>query len=143
VIDTDELVAQVRGSFDGGEDYPVLAQLVEGALDGVLADQEGPLVVLPADDIGHADRLRDGIVLTSVLSESERAIGALTVSFDLAGFGRVPEPTFDGEPLEPVAAEPGHLAWMRDEGVARALRRRHDARRAGRSRRRRRDRPAA
>jgi len=116
VIDIDVLVAQVRGSFDGWEDDPVLAELVEGALDGVLADQEGPLVVLPGDDIGHADRLRDSIVLTSVLSESERAIGALTVSFDLGGFGRIPEPTFDGAPLEPVGVEPGHLAWMGDEG---------------------------
>lgn len=72
----------------------------------------GPLALVAGNRTAHVEALCEDIVLSHVLNDAERALGALTVSFDLAGFGRVEELSFNGLPVEPVSAEPGHIAWM-------------------------------
>ena len=102
-----------RLGFD--HDDPIVVRLIEHVEED-LTDEFGPLVWLSGDRTAHTSALREGIVLTHVLNESEKAIGALTVSFDLAGFGGVDDPSIDGAPIEPVSAEPGHLAWWGPDG---------------------------
>ena len=116
VIDEDKLVALATARFGGWADDPLLARLAGHSIDHLMDWEAGPLVVLAGDGVGHVDRLREGIVLTHVLTDAEVAVGALTVSVDLAGFGRIAEPSLDGEPLECVSLEPGQVMWTGDEG---------------------------
>lgn len=110
VLSTDELIAAAaeRLGFEG--DDPVIVHLVEHVEED-LADELGPLAWLTGNRTAHVESLCEGIVLTHVLNDAERALGALTVSFDLAGFGRVEKLSFNGLPVEPVSAEVGHIAW--------------------------------
>lgn len=112
VVPTGDLVARTAERLGFDRDDPIMARLVEH-VEEELTDEFGPLVWLSGDRTAHSATLREGIVLTHVLDESEKAIGALTVSFDLAGFGGVEEPSIDGAP---VSAEPGHLAWRGPDG---------------------------
>jgi hypothetical protein len=115
VFRSGDLVNKTAERLGFDHDDPVIVHLIEH-IEDELTDEFGPLVWLTGDRTAHAATLRDGIVLTHVLSESEQAIGALAVSFDLAGFGGIEEPSIGGEPVEPVSAEPGHLAWWGPDG---------------------------
>jgi hypothetical protein len=108
-------VARTAGRLGFDHDDPIIGRLIEHVEED-LTEEFGPFVWLSGDRTAHASPLREGIVLTHVLNESEKAMGALTVSFDLAGFGGVAEPSIDGAPVEPVSAEPGHLAWWGPDG---------------------------
>jgi hypothetical protein len=114
VIDTDTLVAESVEILGHRRDDPLVVQLVE-MVEERLAD-DGPLAWLPHDRTAHVPSLTAGIVLTHVLNDAERTIGSLVVSFDLAGFERLDEVTCEGHELEPVSAEPGHLAWTGPDG---------------------------
>ena len=115
VLPTDDLVARTAERLGFDHDDPVVVRLIEH-VEEQLTDGLGPLVWLPGGRTAHTGALREGIVLTHVLTESEKAIGALTVAFDLAGFGGVGKPSIDGAPVEPVSAERGHLAWWGPDG---------------------------
>lgn len=115
VLPTEELVAVAVDQLGCERDDSLIVNLVE-RVEEELADDFGPLVWLVGDRTAHVASLCEGIVLTHVLNEPEREIGVLTVSFDLAGFGRIEELSFEGEPVEPVSVERGHLAWMGPHG---------------------------
>jgi hypothetical protein len=115
VLPTGDLVARTAERLGFDHDDPIMVRLIE-RVEEHLAEELGPLVWLSGDRTAHTPMLREGIVLTHVVNESEKAIGALTVSFDLAGFGGVAELSIDGVPVEPVSAEPGHLAWWGPDG---------------------------
>jgi hypothetical protein len=115
VLPTDRLAAGAAERLGYPPDDPVVGHLVEHVEDD-LTDEFGPLAWLPSDRTAHVASLCDGIVLTHTLNEAEHTIGTLVLSFDLAGFGHVDEPHVDGDPLELVSAEPGHLAWMGPDG---------------------------
>lgn len=116
VVDQDELVARAVARFESWVGDPLFGHLAEDAFERLLEDDTGPLVVVPGDRVGHAERLRAGVMLTHVLSDAELELEVLVVSFDLAAFTRIPEPTFDGEPLGYASGEPGHLVWRGREG---------------------------
>jgi hypothetical protein len=118
VVATDELVAGTAERLGFDRDDPIIGGLIE-LVEEALTDELGPLVRLSGDRTAHTAALREGIVLTHVLSEVEKEVGVLTVSFDLAGFagfGGVEEPSIDGSRVEPMSAEPGHLAWLGPDG---------------------------
>src|SRR5690606_27007580 len=53
-----------------------------------------------------------GRVFTHRITDAELELGLLSVSVDLAAFGRFDTVRLaDGSELEQVSAEPGHLAW--------------------------------
>jgi SEC-C motif len=115
VMSGEELIALTTERLGWERGDQLVTHLVEHVEED-LADRAGPLAWLPGDRTVHVATLCQGIVLTHVLTPAERGVGALTVSFDLAGFARVDEVTFEGQPLAVVSAEPGHLAWMGPEG---------------------------
>ncbi len=84
VLRIDDLMAGAAERLGFDHDDPVVGHLIEH-VEQDLTDELGPLAWLAGDRTAHVAALCDGIVLTHVLNESERAIGALTVSFDLAG----------------------------------------------------------
>ncbi|MFV0260034.1 MAG: YecA family protein [Acidimicrobiales bacterium] len=114
-IESTECVETVIASFGGatGDDAdgaPVLIeQIVDEVLDHLL---DGPLHLLPDDGLVVLADLVDGTTLTHRLTSLETELGVLTVSFDLAAFGRFdPVRLADGTELDPFSVEPGHLAW--------------------------------
>jgi hypothetical protein len=115
VLPTGDLVAGAAERLGFDRDDPIAVRLIE-RVEEHLTDEFGGLVWLSGDRTAHTSALRERIVLTHVLSEPEKAIGALSVSFDLAGFGGVEEPSTDGAPVEAVSAESGHLAWWGPDG---------------------------
>ena len=115
VLASDQLLARAAERLGFPGDDPVVGHLIEH-VEEHLTDEFEPLAWLPDDRTAHVASLCDGIVLTHTLNEAERTVGALVVSFDLAGFGHVEEPRLDGDLLEFVSAEPGHLAWMGPDG---------------------------
>jgi hypothetical protein len=115
VVPTDDLVARTAERLGFDHDDPIMIRLID-RVEEHLTQEFGPFVWLSGDRTAHASALCDGIVLTHVLDESEKVIGALTVSFDLAGFGGVEEPSIDGTPIEAVSAERGQLAWRGPDG---------------------------
>lgn len=116
VVHQDDLVGQTVARFGSWAGDPLFGHLAEDAVEQLLEHDTSPLVVVPGDRVGHAERLRAGVVLTHVLSDAELELGVLVVSFDLAAFTRIPEPTFDGEPVDYVSGEPGHLVWRGRKG---------------------------
>ncbi|MGI8758868.1 MAG: SEC-C metal-binding domain-containing protein [Acidimicrobiales bacterium] len=115
VLPTGDLISRAAQCLGFPADDPMIVQLVE-IVEEDLAEEFGPLAWLAGARTVHVETLCAGIVLTHVLSEAERRTGALNVSFDLAVFGWVDEPAFEGEPLDPISAEGGHLAWMGPDG---------------------------
>ncbi|MGI8575835.1 MAG: SEC-C metal-binding domain-containing protein [Egibacteraceae bacterium] len=114
VIGHDELTASVAQRLGDHADGAVAA-LIE-RIEQNLADEWGPLGWLAGDRTVHIGQLCAGIVLTHVLTESEREIGLLHVSVDLAGFNRIESLTIDGAHVEPISLEHGHVAWAGPDG---------------------------
>ncbi len=110
VLPRDELIAGTIEQLGWPSEDPMIVQLIE-EVEEELADEYGPLAWLSGDRTVHVEALCGGVVFTHVLSEAEREAGTLEVSFDLAGFIWVDEPSFEGVPLEPVSNEPDHLHW--------------------------------
>ncbi|HZT67241.1 MAG TPA: SEC-C metal-binding domain-containing protein [Acidimicrobiales bacterium] len=81
-----------------------------------LTDPDGPLLLLCGDRVVDPNALCAGAVLTHRLSDTERALGFLSVSVDLAGFNRLDTPVLAGSELDVISAEPGHVAWHGPEG---------------------------
>jgi len=114
-LPTEELIARVVQRLGASADDRGVVALVEG-IEEALTDEFGPLAWMSGDRTAHVPTLCEGIVLTHVLSDAERESGALQVSFDLAGFVHVVDPTVDGEGVDAISAEPGHLMWIGPEG---------------------------
>ena len=111
--DLDELVFERLGT---SPDDKVVRELVDRLTDD-LVDEFGPLAWLVDDRTVHVGDLTEGIVLTHALTEVERDLGIVTVSFDLAGFRRRDDLSLaGGEEIEVFSAEPGHLAWKGPDG---------------------------
>ena len=115
VLPTGELVAAAVRSLGGEADDPLIVNMVE-LVEEELALEPGPLVWLTGDRTAHVATLCDGVVLTHILSESERATSALSLEFDLAAFGRLEELSFEGDAIEPVSEESGQVEWIGPEG---------------------------
>jgi hypothetical protein len=115
VVPTSTLLADALERLGYEVDDDVAADLVEAAYEATMAeDGELAAVVSASDDEGDdtvfVPALVDGVVLTHELSEDERSSDVLVVSFDLAGFERMIDPTLDqltgGSPAG-ADAEPG------------------------------------
>lgn len=115
VIPGDELIARTIRQLGRDPDDEVVGSLIE-RVEERLSDDDGPLAWLPDDRTVHVARLIEGIVLTHVLSDAEREIGALTVSVDLAGFTRLEDPVVNSTPVESFSVERGHAAWAGPDG---------------------------
>ena len=116
VVDSGTLVTQALAGLGRSPDDELATYLVEHALDD-LADDWGPLVDLPGNVVVHAADLTAGIVLTHRISETERALGVLDISFDLAGFLRREDLTLpEGAPLDLYSEERGQLSWGGPDG---------------------------
>jgi hypothetical protein len=91
-------------------------QLLDRVTEG-LVDDDGPLAWLAGDRTVHVGDLTGGAVLTHRLSDSERQLGVLTVSFDLAGFARHDDLCLAGGAAVTVCSDqPGHTAWGGPDG---------------------------
>lgn len=89
---------------------PIVGRVLEHAIDGPLHWLADDLTVVFHDTIA-------GRVFTHRLSISERQLGKLSVSVDLAAYGRFDVVRLaDGTELEQVSGEVGHLAWSGPEG---------------------------
>ena len=92
----------------------ILVPLVEGVLDHLI---DGPLHWLPDDStvVFHDTIARR--TFTHRFNDAERDLGILTVSVDLAGYGRFDEVHLpDGTAVDQFSVEHGHLAWRGPDG---------------------------
>lgn len=115
VLPSGDLIARATKALGYEGDDRIMVHLVE-RVEEDLADGFGPLAWVARDRTVHVEALCAGIVLTHVLTEAERSIGMLMVSFDLAGFARVDELTFDGDQIEAVSPASGLVAWAGPDG---------------------------
>ena len=96
----------------------VSRRIVEPLLDHVLDRLiEGPLHWLPGDlTVVYHDTIA-GRTFTHRFNDLERDLEMLTVSFDLAGYGRFDTVRLlDGREVDQFSVEPGHLAWRGPDG---------------------------
>lgn len=107
---TEALLLRVLERLGLAGDEPLVVRLVEHVADD-LTEADGPLIRLPGGRVAHAARLAEGIVLTHVLTRAERDSGLVEVSFDLAGFARTRDLTYDRKPVERISSSAGHMAW--------------------------------
>lgn len=92
----------------------IVEALVERVLDHLL---DGPLHWVAGDcTVAFYDTIA-GRTFTTRLNELEHDLGILTVSVDLAGYGRFDTVRLaDGTELEVFSADEGHLAWRGPDG---------------------------
>ncbi|MFI5040779.1 MAG: YecA family protein [Acidimicrobiales bacterium] len=115
-IDAEEADGLVLAALRRGPDDELVRMLVDRVTEQ-LVDDDGPLAWLADDRTVHVGDLTAGVVMTHRLSDTERRLGLLNTSFDLAAFVRRDELRLpDGRDIELYSDEPGHLAWGGPEG---------------------------
>ncbi len=113
-LDADDHIQQAVAALGSGAGGRVLQALVERVLDALV---EGPLHWL-ADDVTVAffDTIA-GRTFTHRFNDSEREMGVLSISVDIAGYQRFDSVRLaDGTELEQFSVEHGHMAWRGPEG---------------------------
>jgi hypothetical protein len=113
-ITADEHVERVLTMLGSSTSDRILEPLLQRVLDHLV---EGPLHWLPGDETVVFHDAIAGRVFTHRFNDAEREMGVVTVSVDLAAFGRFDVVRLaDGTELDQVSLEPGHLAWKGPEG---------------------------
>lgn len=89
---------------------PLAARVLDHLVDGPLYWLAGDVTVAFHDTIG-------GRTFTHRFNDAERELGILTVSVDLAAYGRFDIVRLaDGTEIDQFSIEPGHLAWRGADG---------------------------
>jgi hypothetical protein len=115
VVDEEDRLLELAAERLGWpDDDPELEECLE-AVEEDLVSGFGPLVWLPGDITVHVPSLCRDKVFTHRLTEAERELDTLTVTFDLSGFAHVPEPTVDGEPIR-VEGDDQSMLWRLPAG---------------------------
>jgi hypothetical protein len=113
-ISADEHVGRTIASLGVAAGERILEPMVDGVLDQLVA---GPLHWLAGDVTVVFHDTIAGRTFTHRFNEAERDLEVLTVSVDLAGFGRFDTVRLpDGTEVDQFSVEPGHLAWRGPDG---------------------------
>ncbi|SEK60218.1 SEC-C motif-containing protein [Blastococcus sp. DSM 46786] len=105
--DVDRLVIEQLGATP---DDPLVEQLLDRVIDGLLRDDESPIAMLAPDLLVHVPALLDGVVLTHRLTDDERESGVL-LAVDLPGFARTGL-QHHGEAIHDCVGDDGLPRWL-------------------------------
>jgi hypothetical protein len=113
-IDAGEHVARTVAMLGSDTSRRILESMADRVLDRLT---DGPLHWLAGDETVVFHDTIAGRTFTHRLTDAEREIGVLTVSVDLAAFGRFDTVHLaDGTDIDQFSVDSGHLAWRGPDG---------------------------
>ncbi len=113
-MSVDDHVDRTIGALGSAFGTTLLEPLVNEVVDHLI---EGPLHWLPDDATVVFHDTIAGRTFTHRVNDAELELGILTVSVDLAGYGRFDDVRLaDGSEVDQFSVEPGHLAWRGPDG---------------------------
>jgi hypothetical protein len=113
-ITPDEHVERTLAMLGSDNGRRILEPMVDSVLDQLI---HGPLHWLAGDVTVAFHDTVGGRTFTHRFNDAERELGILTVSVDLAAYGRFDIVRLDdGTEIDQFSVEPGHLAWRGPDG---------------------------